>query len=74
MPSPIWTRRAYRRFGVERDLPDTAELPALYDGWDAQERRQALDQIQKMSKQIGASMEKSIMPQRSRVPMQHNGR
>lgn len=63
-----------RRFGVERDLPDTAELPALYDGWDAQERRQALDQIQKMSKQIGASVEKSITPQRSRVPMQHNGR
>lgn len=63
-----------RRFGVERDLPDTADLSALYEGWDAQERRQALDQIQKMSKQIGASVEKSITPQRSRVPMQHNGR
>ena len=49
-----------RRFGVERDLPDTADLSALYEGWDAQERRQALDQIQKMSKQIGASVEKSI--------------
>lgn len=34
-----------RRFGVERDLPDTADLSALYEGWDAQERRQALDQI-----------------------------
>lgn len=63
-----------RRFGVERDLPDTADLSALYEGWDAQERRQALDQIQKMSKQIGASVEKNITPQRSRVPMQHNGR
>lgn len=63
-----------RRFGVERDLPDTADLSALYEGWDAQERRQALDQIQKMSKQISASVEKSITPQRSRVPMQHNGR
>ena len=42
--------------------------------WDTQERRQALDQIQKMSKQIGASVEKSITPQRSRVPMQHSGR
>lgn len=28
-----------RRFGVERDLPDTADLSALYEGWDAQERR-----------------------------------
>jgi len=49
-------------------------MPALYEGWDTQERRQALDQIQKMSKQIGASVEKSITPQRSRVPMQHSGR
>ena len=63
-----------RRFGVKCELPDLAEMPALYEGWDTQERRQALDQIQKMSKQIGASMEKSITPQRSRVPMQHSGR
>ena len=55
-------------------MPDLAEMPALYEGWDTQERRQALDQIQKMSKQIGASVEKSITPQRSRVPMQHSGR
>lgn len=63
-----------RRFGVKRELPDMAEMPALYEGWDTQERRQALDQIQKMSKQIGGSVEKSITPQRSRVPMQHSGR
>lgn len=58
-----------RRFGIEHDLPDTSQVGDLYAGWDAVERRGALDSIQGMSKQIGGSIEKSISPQpRGRTP------
>lgn len=57
-----------KRFGVQRDLPDTAGLAVLYEGWTPQERRQALDSIQNMEKQIGGSIERSIAPpQRNRT-------
>lgn len=57
-----------RRFGIQTDMPDMNNLAALYDGWDATERRGALDQIQNMSKQIGNSIAHKIEPpQRNRV-------
>lgn len=59
-----------RRFGIERDLPDMSRLPELYEGWDAQQRRGALDSIQDISKKIGGSIEQAITPQqRSRAPV-----
>jgi hypothetical protein len=59
-----------RRFGIDRELPDVSGVAALYDGWEPQERRQALDCVQDMSKQIGGSIERDITPQqRSRAPM-----
>lgn len=59
-----------RRFGISREVPDLSRLPKLYQGWDAQDRRRALDSIQDMSSQFGRSIEKSITPQqRSRAPM-----
>lgn len=58
-----------RRFGVERELPDMSRLPTLYEDWTPQERRQALDHIQNMSKQIGGSIERDITPQtKNRLP------
>lgn len=60
-----------RRFGVERELPDMNTLEALYEGWEPQERRQALDNIQAMSKQIGGSIERGLTAekQRNRAPI-----
>lgn len=52
-----------RRFGIKRDLPDMTRLSELYEGYDSQQRRQGLDSIQEMSKQIGGSVERSITPQ-----------
>lgn len=57
-----------RRFGISRDMPDLSRLPQLYEGYDAQDRRRALDGIQDMSKQFGSSIEKSITPQQRTRP------
>lgn len=58
-----------RRFGVEQDLPDMTRLGELYEDWSPQDRRQALDHIQNMSKQIGGSIERDITPQtKNRLP------
>ena len=60
-----------RQFGIKRDTPDLSRLEELYEGWDPQQRRSALDQIQGMSKQFGGSIERNITPQqRSRIPPQ----
>ncbi|MEM5768495.1 MAG: hypothetical protein AAGU32_09455 [Bacillota bacterium] len=59
-----------RRFGIDRELPDISDVTVLYEGWEPQERRQALDCVQDMSKQIGGSIERDITPQqRSRAPV-----
>ena len=64
-----------RRFGISREVPDLSRLSELYQGWDAQDRRRALDSIQDMSKQFGGSIEKNITPQqRSRPPMRRAAR
>lgn len=52
-----------KRFGIERSIPELSNLQELYEGWDAQDIRQALTSIQDMSKQIGGSIERSIAPQ-----------
>ena len=38
-------------------------MAALYDGFEPQDRRQALGQIQDMAQKIGESIEKAISPQ-----------
>ncbi|MFQ9916498.1 MAG: hypothetical protein ACLRWQ_09015 [Flavonifractor plautii] len=53
-----------RQFGIKRDTPDLSRLEELYEGWDPQQRRSALDQIQGMSKQFGGSIERNITPSR----------
>ena len=65
-----------RRYGIDRPMPDTSALPELYEGWDAQERRQALDSIQDMSKKMGRSIDKNLDAdkQRSRAPIRRPAR
>ncbi|MEA4894662.1 MAG: hypothetical protein VB064_05315 [Oscillospiraceae bacterium] len=59
-----------RRFGINRELPDVSGVATLYEGWEPQERRQALDCVQDMSKQIGGSIERAITTQqRSAAPI-----
>ena len=62
--SAIWTHRVFpilcRRYGIERPMPDMTNLAGLYEGWEPQERRQALDTIQDTSKQFGRSIEKNL--------------
>lgn len=55
-----------RRFGVERPMPDLSHLPELYEGWEAQERRHALDNIQDVSKKFGRSIEKGLEADKQR--------
>jgi len=59
-----------RRFGIEQPMPDMSRLPELYDGWDTQERKQALDGIQDLSKKMGRSIDKNLEmdKQRGRTP------
>ena len=52
-----------RRFGVPCEAPDVSNLAAFYDGFDPQDRRQALGQIQDMAQKIGGSIERAISPQ-----------
>ena len=52
-----------RRFGVPCEAPDVSNLSALYDGFDAMERRGALGQMQDLAQKIGGSIERAITPQ-----------
>lgn len=52
-----------RRFGIPAEAPDTSILSALYEGYEPQDRRQALGQIQSMAQKIGGSIERAITPQ-----------
>ena len=63
-----------RRFGVPCEAPDTSNLAALYDGFEPQDRRQALGQIQDMAQKIGGSIEKAISPQMRNRNMNRNAR
>ena len=51
-------------------MPELENLPELYDGWDTEDRRYALDKIQDMSKKMGRSIDKNLEAdkQRSRTP------
>lgn len=55
-----------RRFGVERDMPDTSHVAELYEGWNTDQRAEALNRIHDMAKQIGGSIERDISPQQQR--------
>lgn len=65
-----------RRYGVDRPVPDLSGLSKLYEGWEPQERRQALDNIQNTSKQFGRSIEKNLESekQRGRMPIRRPAR
>lgn len=51
------------RFGIPCEAPDLSLLTTLYDGFEPQDRRQALSEMQSMAQKIGSSMEKAITPQ-----------
>lgn len=65
-----------RRFGIDRPMPDTSTLPELYEGWDTEDRRKALDSIQDMSKNMGRSIDRNLEKdkQRGRTPPRHPAR
>ncbi|MGN0999475.1 MAG: hypothetical protein ACI4PO_07980, partial [Faecousia sp.] len=52
-----------RRFGIPAEAPDTSNLTALYEGYEPQDRRQALHEMQNMAQKIGGSIERAITPQ-----------
>lgn len=55
-----------RRFGVERELPDASHVAALYEGWEPQERAEALDKVQGLAKKIGNSIDRDLAPEQSK--------
>lgn len=65
-----------RRYGIDRPIPDTSALSELYEGWDTDDRRLALDKIQDMSKNMGRSIDKNLTAdkQRSRPPVHRPSR
>lgn len=63
-----------RRFGVPCEAPDVSNLSALYDGFDAMERRGALGQMQDLTQKIGGSIERAITPQVRSRNMNRNAR
>lgn len=65
-----------RKYGIDRPTPDASALPELYEGWDTDERRMALDKIQDMSKKVGRSIDKNLEAdkQRSRAPIRRPSR
>ena len=63
-----------RRFGVPCEAPDVSNLSALYDGFDAMERRGALGQMQDLTQKIGGSIARAITPQTRTRNMNRNAR
>ena len=58
-----------RRFGVKCDPPDVSNVAELYEGWETEHRKEALDKVHEMAKQIGGSIERGITPEQSgRLP------
>ena len=56
-----------RRVGLDQPLPDTTDVAALYDGFEVEQRTDALNRIQSMAKQIGGAIERNMQPpQRNR--------
>lgn len=55
-----------RRFGVERELPDASHVAALYEGWEPQERAEALDKVQGLAKKIGNSIDRDLAPEQTK--------
>lgn len=55
-----------RHFHIQRDLPDTSGVAQLYEGWETEERTDALDKIHEMSKQIGRSIERDVTPEQQK--------
>lgn len=51
-----------RRFGVERNLPDTSGIAALNEGMTLESRTKALNAVQDMAKTIGRSIDIQINP------------
>lgn len=62
-----------RRFGIQCELPDLTGLEKHYQGWEADDRLNALKGIQGMSRQIGGSIEKAIAPPQRKAPARGGG-
>lgn len=61
-----------RRFGIERELPDLSGLAERFQGWEVQERLDALKSIQGMSRQFGRSIKKALSPPQRESPLRHD--
>lgn len=57
-----------RRFGISRDQPDLTRLAERFQGWPAQDRQNALNGIQDLSKRIGRAIAQSIAPPQRAAP------
>ena len=51
-----------RRYGIERDLPDTSNIAAIYGGATTTQATETLNYLQSEAKYIGGSIEKQIAP------------
>lgn len=51
-----------RRYGIERDLPDTSNIAAIYGGATVSQATETLNYLQNEAKYIGRGIEKRIAP------------
>ena len=51
-----------RRYGIERDLPDTSGIGAIYGGATVSQATETLNYLQNEAKYIGGSIEQQIAP------------
>ena len=64
-----------RRFGVECSPPDARFVAALYDGYPAVNRGEALEQVRGTARKIGDGLDQSLNPrQQERKTSRQYGR
>lgn len=62
-----------RRFGVDCKPPEAAELPQLYDGYEATDRGEALEQLRKTARNMGDGIDRAIQPRQQERSRRHQG-
>ncbi|MCI6362891.1 hypothetical protein [Intestinimonas butyriciproducens] len=68
-----------KRFGIDREPPDAAQVSSAFLDWSTEDRAEALKAVQETAKKIGGNIERSIEPPgrdrgRSYAPADRRGR
>lgn len=62
-----------RRFGVDCAPPQAMELAQIYDGYEASDRGEALEQLRKTARNMGDGIDRAIQPRQQERSRRHLG-